>query len=83
MTNYPESHIRAMKTILSFMERVDPNGEYDLHDMSENPLAYAEIIEGWKQDLMSGCELSEKERVVYDDMISTLQFHSLLMHYKW
>lgn len=56
--------------VLDFMERNDPNGEYDLTEMILHPMEHIESLERWKEDM--GCESTEKERILFDDLISTL-----------
>lgn len=72
MDNYKiyEALRNDLDKVLSFMEHNDPNGEYSMADMLQHPKEHIEILEQWKKDM--GMESTERERIHFDDMISTL-----------
>ena len=59
-----------LETIAAWMQRNDPNGEYTAMQLFNHPLEHIELLEQWKKDM--GMESTERERIHFDDMISTL-----------
>ena len=65
-----EAYFHKLETIAAWMQRNDPNGEYTWQELYDHPLEHIELLEQWKKDL--GMESTERERIHFDDMISTL-----------
>ena len=73
MSNFNEkltALFHELETIAAWMQRNDPNGEYTWQELYDHPLEHIELLEQWKKDL--GMESTERERIHFDDMISTL-----------
>lgn len=73
MSNFNEkltALFHELETIAAWMQRNDPNGEYTWQELYDHPLEHIELLEQWKKDL--GTESTERGRIHFDDMISTL-----------
>ena len=71
MNNFGEKILfHELETAAAWMQRNDPNGEYTWQELYKHPLEHIELLEQWKKDM--GMESTERERIHFDDMISTL-----------
>lgn len=65
-----EKLFHELETIAAWMQRNDPNGEYTWQELYYHPLEHIALLEQWKKDM--GMESTERARIHFDDMISTL-----------